>query len=317
MNQMRVSASIGVPPLEPAAAFWYDGKLRTRGEIHVDPMTHALHYGTGVFEGIRSFDTPHGVAIFRLREHIERLFRSAETYGLRLAYDVETIVQATLDTLRASGLRISYLRPLVFFGEETFNLNPRALAKTHVMIAALPFNGLHSETARKGLRVTVSRRFEKTPSRALPSSAKGCGPYANSVLALHEAVERGFDEVLLLNDRGDIAEGSGENVFVVKDGRLRTNDLDADILLGITRATVIELAAELGIDCAIGPLAEYVVLDADEVFVTGTAAGIVPVAALDDITYATQRPVTARLTEAYDRVTLAQAPEHADWVAFV
>lgn len=297
--------------------YWYDGRLVGQADIVIDPFAHALHYGSGVFEGIRSYETTRGPGIFRLREHIERLFASAAEYGLELTQSVDEICRATVEAVRASGHAATYIRPLVFFGEGKFALAPRFQKNAvHVMIAVRGFSGTIAPGGEAGCRVTISP-IMKTPSKALPSTAKGSGHYTNSIRALHEAMDRGFDEAILLNDRGNVAEGTGENIFLVKSGKLHTNPTSEDVLDGITRRSTITLAEDAGIPIEIAPISKAALLNADEVFLTGTAAELVPVASVDDHRYSGTRPITERLHAAYRTATKAEDPRHRDWVTFV
>lgn len=290
-------------------SYWLDGRAIAPENAAIHPMTHALHYGTGVFEGLRAYETPRGTAIFRLDDHVRRLYASAEAYGLAIPYTPDEISAAIRATVRASGLASCYIRPLVYFGEKTPAFTPRYHCPTHVLLVAIPLGAIHPTS---GIRVTLSPVM-KTPSRALPSRVKASGHYTNAVLAMHDAVARGFEDAILLNDRDEIAEATGENVFIVKDGALRTNDLDADVLAGITRDTVLQMAADEGIPATIGPIARAALAAADEVFLTGTAAEIVPVKAVDDRLYAGDGPVVRRLRERYARVVRGEDPIFESW----
>jgi branched-chain amino acid aminotransferase len=293
---------------------WFDGALREHTGIGVDAFAHGLHYGTGVFEGLRAYATPRGPAIFRLREHMERFERSAAVYGLDLGRTVDELCAAVCETVTANQLESAYIRPLAFFGEKTISLAPRFHCPTHVLIALRALGNYFGAGQARGIRVTLSS-WRKFSSQALPATVKGCGHYANSVLAMQEAVARGFDEALLLNDRGQISEGTGENFFVVKNGTVRTNDESADILPGLTRASVLALCAQMQIPTEIGPLTLDDLYAADEVFVTGTAVEVTPVIALDERTFAAG-PITERLCAAYTRAVTGQDPERAAWVTY-
>src|ERR1700684_2488290 len=236
-----------------ATTAWLDGTLLEDDVLRLHALTRALHYGSSVFEGIRVYPTPQGPSIFRLQEHLDRLIAGATIYGMRLAYDAAALSEAVGETVRASGREAAYVRPLAFFGGETVRLNPGKECPVHVMIAVLPFDGILPGAGVPLFRATVSP-FMKTPSRALPSTVKAGGHYTNSIRALAEAQARGFDETILRNDRGEIAEGSGENIFVVRGGELITNDADADILPGITRASVLAIAREAGVTTRVRPL---------------------------------------------------------------
>jgi branched-chain amino acid aminotransferase len=308
-------ASAPLEHMQIAPFYWFDGEIARREHVTVDAFAHGLHYGTGVFEGIRAYATPRGPAIFRVREHMERFERSAAVYGLKLQWDVATLCEAIVDTLVLNELDSAYIRPLAFFGEKTISLAPKFFCPTHVLVAYRALGNYFGAGQENGIRVTISP-WRKFSSKALPSTVKASGHYANSVLAMQDAVTRGFDEAILLNDRGDVAEGTGENIFVVKDGKVRTNDRSADVLHGITRASVMELAADHGITVDVGPISVDDLHDADELFFTGTAAEVTPIACVDDHIYGLHRPVTTLLREAYLRAVAGNDPKHADWVTF-
>ena len=251
-----------------------------------------MHYGTSVFEGIRAIRRPAGLRFSGSKNTSTVSSHRARQYGLEIPYTLEELRAAAIETLVASGLADAYLRPLAFFGDETIALAPRERCSTHVMIAAFGFPPLMA--GAPGARATLSP-VQKFSSLAMPSTVKAGGHYTNSVLALQDAVSRGFDEAILLNDRGDVCEGSGENVFIVKDGALRTNDASADILYGITRDSVLRIARDEGIACSIGPISPQELLAADEAFFTGTAAEVIPILCVDAREYPSERPVTERL----------------------
>lgn len=293
---------------------WFDGALVDADDIAVRPFTHALHYGSAVFEGIRAYEARRGTAVFRLRDHLRRFFASAAVYGLKIDYDEATLTRAVFDTLHANAFASGYIRPLAYFGEKGISLAPAFHCPTHVLIALKPLAGsLLGET--DGVRVTMSG-WLKTPSRSMPSTVKASGHYMNSILALQDAQRRGFDEAILLNDRGDVAEGTGENIFVVKNGRLRTNDASADVLEGITQATVVELARDRGIGVEIGRVAPDELFSADEVFFTGTAAEVMPIVQIDECVLPCARPVTGELQRAYAQAVRGADPRHVDWVEY-
>ena len=298
-----------------ATTVWFDGHLLDDDQLHLHALTHALHYGSSVFEGIRVYPTPRGPAIFRLREHVDRLVAGAQAYGMELPYDAAALSKAIVDTVRASGREAAYVRPLVFFGGETVRLNPGRECAVHVLIAVLPFEGLFVGGVAK-LSATISP-FMKTPSRSLPSTVKAGGHYTNSIRALAEAHKRGFDETILRNDRGDVAEGSGENIFVVRDGVLITNDTDADILPGITRASVLALAREAGITTRVRPLTLEDLQLCEEAFFTGTAAEVVPISRVDERIFETEGPITARLRVAYHDVVRGVRDAPGPWLTQV
>jgi branched-chain amino acid aminotransferase len=270
-----------------------------------------------VFEGIRAYATPHGPAIFRLREHVDRLVAGAATYGMELPWNADELCAAIVQTVRASGREEAYVRPLAFFAGETVRLDPGRECPVHVMIAVLPFEGLVPGGSGTPLfRATVSP-FMKTPSRSLPSTVKAGGHYTNSIRALADAHARGFDEALLLNEHGDVAEGSGENVFVVRDGVVITNDADADVLPGITRASVLALAREAGITTRVRPLTTADIAACNEAFFTGTAAEVVPIVRVDDRELGAEGPLTERLRTIYADVVRGRRPAPGPWLTQV
>ena len=302
---------------QTATTVWLDGALQDDDQLRLHALTHALHYGSSVFEGVRVYPTPEGPAIFRLTEHVERLIAGAGTYGMRLKYDRAGLIEAVRDTVRASGRESAYVRPLAYYGGETVRLNPTVECPSHVMIAVLPFDGLvpgGGPTPR--FRVTISP-FMKTPSLAMPSTVKAGGHYTNSIRALAEAQARGFDETILRNDRGELAEGSGENLFFVRDGELITNDASADILLGITRDSILHLARAAGIPTAVRPLTMDDLARADEAFFTGTAAEVVSISAVDDKAFPEEGPITRRLRETFADVVRGRAPAPGNWLTKV
>jgi branched-chain amino acid aminotransferase len=306
------------PPaaIADATAVWFDGTLLGDPTLHLHALTHALHYGSAVFEGIRLYPTPRGPAIFRLRDHLERLYDGAKTYGLQIPFGIDRFTAAVIETVRAASLEAAYIRPLVFFGGTTVKLEPARLCETHVLIVALPFTGLLRGDEVPQCTATFSPVM-KTPSGAVPSTVKGSGHYMNSIRAHGEAVARGFDEAIMFNHRGEIAEGPGENLFVVRDGTLITNDERADVLPGITRATVLELARDMGIPATIRPLTRADVEACAEAFFTGTAAEVVPILRVDDRVMPDARPVTDRLRTAYAEVVRGRRAAPADWLTFL
>ena len=301
-----------------ATTVWLDGTLHAGEELQLHAMTHAMHYGTSVFEGIRLYPTPRGPAIFRLRDHVERLIAGAAAYGMELAYDADALCSAIIQTSRASGLSSAYIRPLAFFAGDGIRLNPKLYAPVRVLIGVFPFDGLIPGREGTPLFSAAISSVMKTPSAALPSWVKAGGHYTNSVRALEEVQERGFDEAILLNDRGDVAEGSGENIFVVRDGTLITNDASADILPGLTRDAVLRLAREMGITTQIRPLTVDDLATANEAFFTGTAAEVVPIVRIDERTFEGEGALTQRLRTHYHRVVRGEAPSpEPAWVTQV
>ncbi len=307
------------PPLtalDDATTVWLDGALQPDAGIAVHGLTHALHYGSSVFEGIRLYPTPRGPAIFRLRDHIDRLYRGARTYGLEMPFSAERCCEVVVEVAKASEREAAYIRPLAFFGGDTVRLAPAHVCETHLLVAVLPFSGLIKGEEAPRCAATVSP-IMKTPSAALPSWVKAGGHYTNSILALADALARGFDEAILLNDRGNLAEGSGENLFVVRDGVLSTNDGGSDILEGITRGSVLEIARELRIPIEVRTMTRADLAACDEAFFTGTAAEVVPIVRIDDRIMPEDRPLTERLRVTYSDVVRGNRPAPGDWLTLV
>jgi branched-chain amino acid aminotransferase len=302
--------------LADATTVWLDGVIGEGATIELHGLTHALHYGSAVFEGIRLYPTPKGPAIFRLREHIARLFNGARTYGLQLNYSEAEFCRIVVDVANVSGRDAAYIRPLVFFGGDTVRLAPGKECETHALVAVLPFSGLIKGEEAPRCAATVSP-IMKTPSAALPSWVKAGGHYTNSILALSDAIARGFDEAILLNDRGNVAEGSGENIFLIIDGVLTTNDGGSDILEGITRGSVLAIAQELGIPTNVRAMTRADLAACDEAFFTGTAAEVVPIVRIDDRIMSETRPITDRLRTTYADVVRGNRPAPGDWLTLV
>src|ERR1700730_8745169 len=283
-----------------------------RATVHVS--AHTLHYGSGVFEGMRCYETPAGPAIFRLRAHFKRFYASATAYGIEIPYTKDQLRKAVCRLVERNGFRSCYVRPICYYGSDTLAVQPLD-CPVQVAIFAWPWAPLLG--ARKqieGARVTISS-WVKFHSSMMPTTAKACGQYLNSMLALKEAVSRGFDEALLLDVHGNIAEGAGENIFLVKDGRLLTNDEQSSILLGITRNSVIQIAGELGYTVDVGLLRLDDLWSADEAFFTGTAVEITPICEVDGTIIGNGRKglVTAEIQRAFFDVTSGKtAGKHSE-----
>jgi branched-chain amino acid aminotransferase len=298
---------------------WLNGELVPWDDARVHVCTHALHYGTGVFEGIRFYETPRGPAVFRLPEHLQRFERSAALYRMRLPYGEEALAEAVRLVIDSSGLPEGYIRPLAFYGYGNLGILPKE-CPISVALVVYPFPMyLGADGIQNGIRVTVSP-WRKTHHSMLPSEAKGCGQYLNSFLALADARVRGFTEALLLNQEGFVAEGSGENFFYVEGGVLATNDAKASILPGITRASVLDLARDLGIETRVhNEIRLEDVLAAQEAFFTGTAAEVTPIKEVDGSVIGTGRPgpVTRLIQERFFATVRGEVPERRGWLTFL
>ncbi len=294
---------------------WHDGQLVPWREATTHVLTHSLHYGLAVFEGVRAYKTVNGTAIFRLREHTDRLFNSAHIYRMTMPYDKETLMAAQKEVVRANQLESAYIRPIAFYGSEKMGVSPKG-AKVHVSIAAWPWGAyLGEEGMEKGIRVKTSS-YARHHVNVSMCRAKYSGTYANSILANMEATEHGYDEALLLDVDGFVAEGAGENLFVVKDDRIYEPEI-ASALTGITRATVHTLAAELGYTVVSKRLTRDDLYIADEAFFTGTAAEVTPIRELDgrQIGAGRRGPLTTKIQSLFFDVVNGRVPAHADWLS--
>ncbi len=293
---------------------WLDGKMVPWREAKVHVLTHTLHYGMGVFEGVRAYKTDQGAAIFRLQDHTDRLFRSAHILGMNIPHDQETINQAQIDVVRENGLDSGYIRPMCFYGSEGMGLRADNL-RVHTMVAAWSWGAyLGEEEMEKGIRIRVSS-FTRHHVNITMCRAKANGNYMNSMLALKEALECGYDEALLLDAEGYVMEGSGENIFIVRDGVIYTPDLTS-ALDGITRDTVMRLCAELGIKVVEKRITRDEVYIADEAFFTGTAAEVTPIREVDNrqIGGGGRGPITERLQTLYFDQVHGRRAENPGWL---
>ncbi len=297
---------------------WLDGEMVPWREAKVHVLTHTLHYGMGVFEGIRAYETEQKQpAIFRLREHTRRLFDSAHILGMRIPYDQKTINEATVAAVRENNLDSAYIRPLCFYGSEGMGLRADNL-RVHVMIAAWDWGTyLGTEGIEKGIRIHTSS-YTRHHVNITMCKAKAVGNYMNSMLALQEALANGYDEAMLLDTEGYVAEGSGENIFIIHDGIIYTPELTS-ALNGITRATVFTLAEELGLTIREKRISRDEVYIADEAFFTGTAAEVTPIREVDGriIGIGSRGPITAGLQSLFFKVVQGRHTIHQDWLTFV
>ncbi|MCG5540657.1 MULTISPECIES: branched-chain amino acid transaminase [unclassified Halorhodospira] len=298
-------------------SIWLDGEMLPWREARVHCLTHTLHYGMGVFEGLRAYTTDQGPAIFRLHEHTRRLFNSAKILGMEIAHTPETINQACIDAVRRNGLSSAYIRPMSFYGSEGMGLHADGL-RTHTMVAAWEWGAyLGDESRERGIRVQTSS-FTRHHVNIAMCRAKANGNYMNSMLAVQEAARAGCDEALLLDVDGFVCEGSGENFFMVRDGVLHTPALTS-ALEGITRDTILRLAAEEGIEVRERRITRDEVYIADEAFFTGTAAEVTPIRELDGRTIGPghRGPITERLQSRYFDLVEGRDSTHTDWLTFV
>ena len=296
---------------------WYDGKMVPWRDATTHVLTHTLHYGMGVFEGVRAYKTEKGTAIFRLKEHTDRLFRSAHILGMKMPFDKATIMEAQKAAVRENKLESGYLRPMAFYGAEAMGISAKTLS-THLIVAAWPWGAyLGKEALENGIRVKTSS-FSRHHFNITMCKAKANGNYMNSILAHQEAAADGYDEALLLDVDGFVAEGSGENVFIVRNGKLYTPDLTS-ALEGITRDTIIQLADELGLQVIEKRITRDEVYSADEAFFTGTAAEVTPIRELDNraIGAGKRGPITEKLQANYFDAVTGKSPRHQSWLTHV
>ncbi|WP_018605362.1 branched-chain amino acid transaminase [Uliginosibacterium gangwonense] len=296
---------------------WMDGKLVPWREATIHVLTHSLHYGLSVFEGVRAYNTNRGTAIFRLKEHTDRLFNSAHIYMMKIPFDKETINEAQKEVVRANKLESCYLRPIAFYGSEKMGISTRG-STVHVAIAAWPWGAyLGAEGLEKGIRIKTSSFARHHVNVTMPR-AKLASTYANSILANLEATQDGYDEAMLLDTEGFVAEGAGENLFIVKNGVIYEPEI-ASALTGITRDTVHTLARELGVEVRTRRLTRDDIYIADEAFFTGTAAEVTPIRELDNrqIGEGRRGPITAKIQARFFDLVGGRLPEHDDWLHFV
>jgi branched-chain amino acid aminotransferase len=296
---------------------WFDGKLVPWREATTHVLTHTLHYGMGVFEGVRAYDAEQGTAIFRLKEHTNRLFRSAHILQMDMPFDKDTINQAQLDVVRENKLESAYIRPMCFYGSEGMGLRADNL-KTHVVVAAWEWGAyLGKENLERGIRIRTSS-YTRHHVNITMCKAKANGNYMNSMLALQEALSCGYDEAMLLDSEGYVAEGSGENIFVVRDGTLYTPELTS-ALEGITRDTIMTLAAEEGFKVREKRITRDEVYVADEAFFTGTAAEVTPIREVDNraIGNGARGPITEKLQTMYFDQVHGRREDHPEWLTLV
>ena len=284
--------------------------------MHVS--AHALHYGSGVFEGLRCYETADGPAVFRMEAHLDRLFASAQVYGIEIPYALDELAEAIRRLVDRNEFTSCYVRPICFYGSDGLGLHPRN-CPVEVVILAWPWGSyLGSEGIENGIRATVSP-WLKFHSQMMPTTAKACGQYLNSILAVRDAVARGFDEALLLDAYGYVAEGSGENLFIVLDGKLFTNEERHSILMGVTRDAVIEIARDLGYPVETRAIRLDDLLKADEAFLTGTAAELTPIREVDGtiIGEGTRGPITERIQETFFAATQGRESRYRHWLQAV
>lgn len=306
-------------PITKSEKVWMDGVFVDWDDAKVHILTHSLHYGCGVFEGIRAYATDQGPAVFRLTDHILRLFNSAKIFLIDIPFTVDQIVEAVKDTVRVNGLPECYIRPLVYLGYGEMGLNPLP-CPVNVSIAVWPWGSyLGAEGIKNGVRVKISSWHRHDPN-AMPPAAKGTGMYLNSSMAKVEALKAGYDEAILLSPQGYVSECTGENIFVVKQGRIFTPPVSAGALEGITQNSVMAIARDLGYEAEVANILRSDLYTAEEAFLTGTAAEVVPIRSVDDRLVGADGnpgPMTRRIQEVFEAAVRGKVDRHKDWAEHV
>jgi branched-chain amino acid aminotransferase len=303
-------------PIPEVEKIWMDGELVDWDKAQVHLLSHSLHYGSGVFEGIRAYETPKGAAVFRLTDHINRLFRSASIYRMEIPMPPEELVEATKVVIRANGLKSCYIRPIVIRGYGEMGLDPMK-APVNVAVAVWPWGTyLGEEGIKHGVRAKVSS-FRRNDANIIPTAAKATGQYLNSILAKIEVTEAGYDEAVLLNIHGHVADGAGENIFVVKNGCLYTPPTSSGALEGITRDSVMHIAEDFEVPSKERDLVRTDLYLADEAFFTGTAAEIAPIREVDNRFIGEPGPITRKLQEKFFEVVSGKDKDYDHWLEYV
>ncbi len=301
--------------MQPTEKIWMNGELVDWDDARIHVGAHALHYGSGVFEGIRCYDTPKGSAVFRLRDHMQRLHNSARLLHMQIPYSVDELVESTNELLGANGLPEAYIRPISFYGFGELGVAARD-NPVETVVMSWPWGAyLGEEALRTGIRAKISS-WQRISANIIPHVAKATGVYINSMLAVTEANNAGYDEAILLTPEGTVADGSGENIFVVRDGTIATPDLGTGILPGITRDSIIQIAQDLGYAVEEKPLIRSDLYLADEVFMCGTAAEVTPLRSIDDHEIGVG-PVTLELQKAYLDTVRGVSERWAQWLDYV
>lgn len=299
-------------PIEPSKEIWMDGEFVDWNDATVHVLSHTLHYGNGCFEGIRAYETPDGPAVFRLTPHIQRLFDSAKILFLEIPYTVDELIEVTKETVRRNQLPSCYIRPLVYLGYGEMGLNPLPCT-VNVSIAVWPWGAyLGEESLAKGVNMMISS-WQRHDPNAMPPAAKGVGHYINSQMAKVQAVHAGYDEAILLSPQGFVSECTGENIFIVKNGRIITPPVSAGALEGITQSAVRRIAEDHGIPYTTGNILRSDLYTADEAFLSGTAAEVVPIRSVDNRVIGDRGPVTERVQSTFFQAVRGELPQYAEW----
>ncbi|KAA0233268.1 MAG: Branched-chain-amino-acid aminotransferase [Acidimicrobiales bacterium] len=303
-------------PIDKVAKIWMDGELVDWDDARIHVLTHSLHYGSGVFEGIRAYETSRGAGVFRLTDHIRRLLNSAKVVMIDVPFGLDELVEATKETVRINDLKACYIRPIVYLGYGEMGLNPLP-CPVNVSIAVWPWGTyLGDEGLEHGVRMKISS-WQRHDPNAVPVAAKGTGMYINSSLAKVEALKAGYDEAIMLSPQGYVSECTGENIFIVKDGRIITPPVAAGALEGITQDSILTIAGDLGIPFEFDHILRTDLYTAQEAFLTGTAAEVVPIRSVDDRVLGEPGPISRKLQETYFAAVRGQIDRYKDWVELV
>jgi branched-chain amino acid aminotransferase len=303
-------------PIETVDKIWMDGELVAWEDAKVHVLTHTLHYGCGVFEGIRAYETSRGPAVFRLDDHMRRLFDSAAIFLIDIPFTPQQLVDATVETIRVNQVPSCYIRPIVYLGYGEMGLNPLP-CPVNVAIAVWPWGTyLGDEGVKHGVRMKISS-WQRHDPNTMPPAAKGTGMYLNSSMAKVEALKAGYDEAVLLSPQGHVSECTGENIFIVRDGVVITPPVSAGALQGITQDSVRRIAQDLDIGYEVGHILRSDLYTADEAFLTGTAAEVVPIRSVDDRELGEPGPVTRKIQETYFATVRGEVDRYKDWLTYV
>ena len=297
---------------------WFDGKIIPFNDATIHVMSHCVHYGSGVFEGIKCYNTPNGPAIFRLKEHMERLHVSANAFNINIPFSVDELCKASTELVKANEVEDCYLRPVAFYGFDTLGVHPKD-CPVQASIATLNWGAYVSKEALlKGARITISP-WKKFEASSFPASTKASGQYLNSLLAVQDAKARGFDEALLLNIDDSVAEGSGQNIFIIKDGIFHTNDYKSNILMGITRDSIFTILKNMGYEFKIDKITQDDLFNADEVCYCGSASEITPIREIDDhiVGNGEAGKLTLELQKMYYEIVRGKHKEYYHWLSFI
>ena len=297
---------------------WFDGKIIPFNEGNIHVMSHCIHYGSAVFEGIKCYSTSNGPAIFKLKEHMARLHKSANSFNIKIPFSVDELCNGAIELIKSNEVEDCYLRPIAFYGFDTLGVHPKN-CPVQASMATLDWGAYVSKEAlQKGARITISP-WKKYKTNAFPESTKASGPYLNSMLAVQDAKSKGFDEALLLNEDDSVAEGSGQNIFIIKNGVFYTNDASSNILMGITRSTLFNLIEDINYKFEIRKLSKEDLFSADEIFYCGSASEVTPIREIDNYRIGNGQAghLTLKLQKLYYEIVRGEHEKYFEWLTLV